>query len=148
VLGISGNLFNFKNKDDATAANYSDNPVVAGNRSFEVWLQAKFTGAFNKIDNVQFWRSTDFSPATGLSVKWDPRTPSAFTQPVSAVSRCVSAVPSADPGAANVRCRGGLASGLVASGYSDHIVLQLATTSAAAAGDTSLAAFTMNYDEQ
>ena len=146
-LGISGNLFNFKKKDDAVPANYSTYPISAGDKSYEVWLRAKFTGTFNKIDNVQFWKSTDFSPATGLSVKWAPSTPSAFSTPVSGTNKAVSAVPTADPGTANVRCRGGLASGLVASGYTDHIVLQLSTTSAAAAGDTSLAVMTLNYDE-
>lgn len=146
-LGISGNLFNFKRIDDATAANYSTYPITAGDLSYEVWLRGKFTGAFNTVDNVQFWRSTNFSPATGLSVKWAPATPSAYTQGVTGASKAVSAVPTSDPGAANVRCRGGLASGLVASGYTDYVVLQLVTTSAAAAGDTSLAIFTMNYDE-
>jgi hypothetical protein len=146
-LGVSGNLFNFKKLDDPTAANYSANPVVAGTRSYEVWLRAKFTGAFNKIDNVQFWQSTAFSPATGLAVKWAPATPSAYVTPVSGTNKAVSAVPTSDPGTANVRCRGGLASGLVASGYTDYVVLQLDTTTAAAAGDTSLATFTINYDE-
>jgi len=146
-LGISGNLFNFKRADDATAANYSSNPITAGQNSYEVYLRGKFTGTFNTIDNVQFWKSTDFSPATGLAVKWDPTTPSAYATPVTGVSRAVSGIPSGDPGTANVRCRGGLASGLVASGYTDYLVLQLATTSAAPAGDTSLAIFTMNYDE-
>jgi len=146
-LGISGNLFNFKRIDDATAANYSTYPITAGDNSYEVWLRGKFTGTFNTVDNVQFWKSTDFSPATGLSVMWAPATPSAYTSGVTSVVTAVSAVPTSDPGDANVRCRGGLASGLVASGYTDYVVLQLVTTSAAAAGDTSLAIFTMNYDE-
>ena len=146
-LGISGNLFNFKRIDDATAANYSSYPITAGDKSYEVWLRAKFTGTFNKIENVQFWRSTNFSPATGLSILWSPATPSAYATPVTGANKAVSAVPSADPGTANVRCRGGLTSGLVASGYTDYMVLQLSTTSAAAAGDTSLAIFTLNYDE-
>ena len=147
VLGISGNLFNYKKKDDAVAANYGSYPITASQRSYEVYLRGKFTGAFNRVDNIQFWRSTDFSPNTGLSIKWAPSTPSAYATPVSGTSRCVSAIPTSDPGTANVRCRGGLASGLVASGYTDHIITQLATTSAALPGDTSLAIFTLNYDE-
>jgi len=146
-LGISGNLFNYKRADDATAANYSTYPVTAGQKSYEVYLRGKFTGTFNKIDNVQFWRSTDFSPNTGLSILWAPATPSAYATPVTGTNKCVSAVPTSDPGTANVRCRGGLASGLVASGYTDYIVTQLSTTSAAPAGDTSLCTLTLNYDE-
>jgi len=50
ALGISGNLFNYKRIDDATAANYSSNPVPAGGKSYEVWLRGKFTGAFNRVN--------------------------------------------------------------------------------------------------
>ncbi len=148
-LGISGNLFNFKRADDATAANYSSNPITAGTRSYEVWLRAKFTGTFNKIDNIQFWKSTDFSPATGLFVRWKPAGTSVYATPVTGLSKAVSAVPTSDPGAANVSIgTGGTGGNLAASGYCNYIVLQLATSSTAAAGDTSLAVFTMNYDEQ
>lgn len=148
-LGVSGNLFNFKKADDATAANYSSNPIVAGNKSYEVYLRAKFTGTFSKIDNLQFWRSTDFSPNTGLSVKWYPNGLSAYAQPTSGLSKAISAVPTSDPGTANLRVKNFLAlsASLAASGYSSYIVLQLNTTSAAPAGDTSLATFTLNYDE-
>jgi len=147
ALGVSGNLFNFKRADDATAANYSSYPISAGDKSYEVWLRGKFTGTFNTIDNFQFWRSTDFSPNTGLSIDWAPGTPSAYATPVTGESKCVSAVPSADPGSQNISVGGDTTGQLTASGYTDYIVLQLNTTSAAAAGDTSLAQFTMNYDE-
>lgn len=148
-LGISGNLFNFKKADDATAANYSSNPITAGNKSYEVWLRGKFTGTFNKIENLQFWKSTDFSPATGLSVKWYPNGLSAYATPTSGLAKCISAVPTSDPGTANLRvgAYSALTASLAASGYSSYIVLQLNTTSAAAAGDTSLATFSLNYDE-
>jgi len=147
ALGISGNLFNYKRIDDATAANYSSNPVPAGGKSYEVWLRGKFTGTFNNIDNVQFWRSTDFSPNTGLSILWAPNTPSAYETPITGANVCVSGVPSADPGTANVRIAGVLSGALTASGYTDYIVTQLATTSAAPAGDTSLCVLSLNYDE-
>lgn len=148
-LGISGNLFNFKRADDATAANYSSNPITAGTRSYEVWLRAKFTGTFNKITNIQFWKSTDFSPATGLFVRWKPNGTSVYAAPSTGLAKCVSSVPTSDPGTANVTIgTTGLTGPLAASGYSNYIVLQLATSSTAAAGDTSLATFTLNYDEQ
>jgi len=146
-LGISGNLFNFKRINDATAANYSSYPISAGDKSYEVWLRGKFTGTFNTVDNFQFWRSTNFSPATGLSIDWANVTPSAYDEPVTGEAYAVSAVPSADPGAQNISVGGDTTGQLTASGYTDYVVLQLNTTSAAAAGDTSLAIFTMNYDE-
>lgn len=146
-LGVSGNLFNYMKKDSATAADYSTNPIPAGENSFEVWLRAKFTGTFNKIENIQFWRSTNFSPATGLALYWKPKGASAYAQPTSAVSKAISAIPTADPGSANIGIGNNITGNLTASGYSNYIVTQLRTTSAAAAGDTSLAAFTLNYDE-
>lgn len=148
ALGPSGNLFNFKRADHFEAVSaYSAFPITAGQRSYEVSLRAKFTGTFNSINNIQFWRSTDFSPSTGLFLRWDPTTPSTYTQNVTGLNQCVSAVPTSDPGTANVRIQGGLASALTASGYSDYIILQLATSTTASPGDTSLATFSLNYDE-
>jgi hypothetical protein len=56
-------------------------------------------------------------------------------------------VPTSDPGAENVYIGGTAAGKLTATGYSDYIPLQLRTTTAAAAGDTSLAEFTLQFDE-
>ena len=109
-------------------------------------MKADFTGTFNKINNLQFWRSTDFSPATGLTLKWELHGTTDYIQPTTAASTVAAdAIPTADPGAENVYI-GGTASGeLTAAGLSDYIVLQLQTTTAAAAGDTSLAEFTFNF---
>lgn len=147
-LGASGNLFNFKDADDNTAANYTSNPIVAGENSYEIWLRAHFSDAFNVIDNLQFWLSTDFSPNTGLVLKWvgDQTT---YVTPVKTTSTIAdTAIPTSDPGTANVTIGGNLAGTLTAAGYSDYIVLQLQTTVSAAPGDTSLATFSLQYDEQ
>lgn len=146
-LGSSGNLFNFKSADDATAANYSSNQVVAGENSYEVWLRAHFTGTFNTIENLQFWMSTDFSPNTGLSVKWEGEQTTYVTPTESTSSVATTAVPTSDPGTANVSIGGSLSGQLTGAGYSDYIVLQVQTTTSAAAGDSSLAVFTLQYDE-
>lgn len=143
-LGVSGNLFNFKSNDSNTPANYTTYPITAGNRSFEVWLRGHFTGTFNKIQNLQFWKSAG-AYGTGLSMDWG--TTSAFTNPVSTDgSKTTGAVPTADPGSQNVFFAAGSTSATVA-GFSNYMVLQLATTSAAAAGDTTTYTFTLQYDE-
>lgn len=143
-LGVSGNLFNFKNNDSNTPANYVDYPITAGNRSFEVWLRGHFTGAFNKIQNVQFWKSAG-AYGTGLSMDWG--TTSVFSNPVSTDgAKTTGSVPVADPGAQNVEFAGGSPS-MGAAGFSNYIVLQLATTSATVAGDTATYTFTLQYDE-
>ncbi len=151
-LGTSGNLFNFKTADDATAANYSSNPITAGDaadtgNSYEVWLRAHFTGTFNNIDNLRFFMSTNFSPATGLSVKWDGETTTYATPTTDDSAVAVTAVPTSLPGTANVSIGGSLAGALTSAGYADYIVLQLHAGSTAAPGDTSLATFTLYYDE-
>lgn len=144
-LGSSGNLFNFKTNDDATAANYSSNPITAGNSSMEVYLRGHFTGTFSSVDNLQFWQSTAFSPATGLQVTFDGNNVTYATP--STTDNGNSNVPTSDPGTANVSIGGSLGGSLSSAGYSDYILLQLDTTASAAAGDTSLATFTLQYDE-
>ena len=146
-LGTSGNLWNFKSVDSAVAGDYAANPITAGQNSFEVWLRGHFTGTFNRIDDVRFWMSTGFSPATGLAVFWRG-TQVIYLQPAAGTSSiATSSVPTADPGSANVSIGGSLSGSLVAVGFTDHVVLQLRTTTAAPAGDTSLAVFTMSYSE-
>lgn len=156
-LGASGNLFNFKNADDATPGNYTSNPITASDtanqgRSYEVWLQAHLTGTFNRIDNLQFWMSTNFSPSTGLTVYWKGNGQTTYATPVNTDSTvATSTVPTADPGTANVSVSqngSGLTGYLNAAGYSDYIVLQLDVATTAASGDTSLATFTLQYDVQ
>lgn len=147
-IGESGNIFNFMDADTNTESDYTTYPITAGNNSYEVWLRGHFTGTFNTIDNIQFWMSTDFSPNTGLAVYWKGNNVGDYVTPVKTASAiATSTVPTSDPGTANVSIGGSLSGSLSAAGYSDYIVLQLQTTTSAAAGDTSLATFTLQYDE-
>lgn len=146
-LGASGNLFNFKANDTATAADYSSNPITAGLSSMEVYLRMHFTGTFNTITNLQFWQSTAFSPATGLQVTMEQTVGNQVYATPSATDNANSNIPTADPGTANVGIAGSFAGTLSAAGYSNYIILQLDTTISAAPGDTSLAVFTGQYDE-
>ena len=78
---------------------YDTNPITAGKNSMEVYLKADFIGTFNNIDNAQFWRSTDFSPNTGLTLKWKLYGTAAYVTPVTATSTVADdAIPTADPG--------------------------------------------------
>lgn len=144
----SGNLFNFKNYDSlVSAADYTTYPVVAGNNSFEVWLRGKWSGTFNKIENLQFFKSSG-GPDSGISIKWDGSGNTTYSTPVSTASSIATAdVPTADPGTANVSIGNSLSGSLTSAGYSDYIVLQVQTTVSAAAGDSSSYTFTLQYDE-
>ena len=127
---------------------YSTNPIPAGSNSYEVWLNALWYGTFNFIYDVRFWRSTDFSPNTGLSVMAKTNGQTSYLQPTNATSSvAIAGVSSSDPGTANVSISGSLSTSLTSSGRSDYIVLQLQTTTNAPAGDTSLATFSLSYVE-
>ena len=146
-LGTTGNLWNFKSVDTAIVGDYAANPITAGQNSMEVALRGRFTGLFNKIEDVRFWHSTAFSPATGLVLKAKTNQV-IYLQPSTVTSSiATSSIPVADPGTANVSINGSLTSCLTSSGYTDHVYIQLQTGTNAPAGDTSLAAFTMSYTE-
>ena len=146
-LGSSGNLMNFKNIDSIGTSDYDENPVPAGSNSYEVFLQGHFTGTFNAIYDLRFWMSTDFSPNTGLVVK-NKSNQQSYNQPTNASSSiATSTLGTSDPGTANVSYEGSLTSSITSPAYTDYIVLQLQTTTAAPAGDTSLATFSLSYIE-
>jgi len=145
-IGKDGNLFNFKDADDATPANYSANAITAGDNSYEVWLRAHFTGTFTSISNLQFWKSAG-TFSTGESIDWDGET-EVYVTPVKTESViATTAIPTADPGTANVSIGGNLAGSLDAAGYSDYIVLQLQTTGATDSGDTEGFVSIVQYNE-
>ena len=145
-LGISGNLFNFQNQDVASAAQYTAYPITAGNNSYEVWLRGHFSGSFNKVQNLQLWKSAG-NLGTGETLYWKDGGASAYQAPATTDTFTDAAVPTADPGSSNVSINNSQASSLSAAGYSDYIVLQLRTEASAEAGDTETFTFTLQYDE-
>jgi hypothetical protein len=145
-LGTGGNLANFKAIDTAGTIGYDTNPITAGNNSMELWLKGAWGGTFNKVNNLQFWQDTAFSPATGLSLYWHTNGTATYTQPSTATTIAANAVATSAPGSENLYIGGATGGSLTAAGKSDYITLQLRTTTAAAAGDTSLASFTLQYD--
>ncbi|MFA5722574.1 MAG: hypothetical protein WC940_03365 [Candidatus Paceibacterota bacterium] len=146
-LGVSGNLFNFKTSNSlASAADYTSYPITAGNNSYEVWLKGHFTGSFNKVQNAKFWKSSG-AFGTGEDIMWDGVT-TAYVTPITGGSTIATAgIPTASPGSANVSFEGSLAGSITAAGFSDFIIMQMQTTTAAEAGDTETFTFTLTYDE-
>ncbi len=146
-LGASGNLWDWKNSDDSTLADYSTFPITAGQNSFETWIRLHMTATFNRVDGFRIWLSTDFSPNTGLAVFYNGQQVT-YLQPAAGTSSiATSSIPKADPGSTNVSIGGNLSGSLVAPGYSDHIVMQLRTGVNAAPGDTSLTTISISYNE-
>ncbi len=145
-LGISGNLFNFQNQDVASAAQYTAFPITAGNNSYEVWLRGHFTGSFNKVQNLQLWKSAGTEGA-GESIYWKDGASGVYVAPATTDTYTDVVIPTSDPGSSNVSINESQASSLSAAGYSDYITLQLRTTGASEAGDTETFTFTLQYDE-
>ena len=145
-LGVSGNLFNFQNQDIASAAEYTAYPITAGNNSYEVWLRGHFTGSFNKVQNLQLWKSAG-TLGTGETLYWKDGGDNTYAAPLTTDALTDAAVPDSDPGSSNVSINASQASSLSAAGYSDYIVMQLRTTTASEAGDTETFTFTLQYDE-
>jgi hypothetical protein len=146
-LGVSGNLFNYKTLNSlASPADYTSFPITAGANSYEVWLRGHFTGTFNQIQNLKFWKSAG-SLGTGEALKFVGNV-TAFDDPTTADSSyATSDVPTSSPGSANVSLGGSLAGTLESAGFSDFMISQLQTTTAAEAGDTETFTFTLTYDE-
>lgn len=136
------------NMGSTLAANISASlyPITAGSSSYEKWIKLHFSGTFTRIENLQFWKSAG-SYVTGESIVWEGEQTTYATPTNAASTIATTAVPTADPGTANVSIGGSLSGSLTAEGDSDFIVLQTAITGAASAGSTNLKTFVIQYDE-
>lgn len=121
-------------------------PITAGTYSFEKWMKANFSASFTRIDNIQFWKSAG-AYVTGELVNWTGSKTAYVAPTTSASSFASAAVPTSDPGTANVSIGGSLSGSLTASGMSDFIILQASVTTAASAGAVNQKTFTLQYDE-
>ena len=138
--GSGGNYFNFKTNDDATPANYSSNPITAGNDSMEVYLQGHWTGTFNSISNIKFWASanTYTGAGTGNTIKASVVPVGSYATPTTTPNGD-SAVPTSQ-GAGLAPTYG--------SNYCGYCRLQLHTVaSGATPGDTNSVTFSLSWDE-
>lgn len=145
TLGSVGNL-NMGNIDSKELTPAS-NPITAGNNSYEKYVVGSWAGTFTQIDNVQFWMSAG-SFGTGESIDWSGSV-TAYADPVATTSTvATTAIPTSDPGTANVTIGSSLSGTLSAAGRSDYIVLQYQTTVSADPGPTNQKTFTIQWDEQ
>lgn len=150
-LAGSGNVFNYKNADTAVASDYSSNAITKSDstnqgNSYEVWLRGHWTGTFTSVSALKFWKSNNFSPATGLTDKFG-QTATYATPTTNDSTVANGTMPTSQPGSANVGIAGSTGGSLSAAGYSDYIVTQLHAGLAAANGDTSLATYSLQWTE-
>jgi len=136
------------NMGSTVAANLSPStyPITAGNYSYEKWIKVNFSGSFTRIENIKFWKSAgDY--VTGEVINFTGQVTSYATPTDSASSYATSAVPTSEPGSANVGIGGSLSGSLTAAGSSDFIVLQASISSSASSGAVNTKTFTLSYDE-
>lgn len=137
------------NMGNTDAANLDPvaNPITPGNRSFVKYQKIHVTamGGSSKIDNLKVWRTGALGGAATHVT--NARTASYggaityATPTTSAVTGVDQAMPTAEPGSANVGISGSLSGSLTGTGSSDYIAHQIVTNAADTAGSTS----TMNY---
>lgn len=122
-------------------------PITPGNNSYEKFQRFHVTamGGSSKIDNLRVWRTTALGgSATHLT---NARTSSyggalAYATPdTTEAASSTQAMPTSNPGAANLGIGGSLSGSLTGTGYSDYLNHIVKTD----AGDTAGATTTMNY---
>ena len=141
---------NFHNDDSyGTATDYQSKPITVPDTgtaySFERWLRGRFSGTFNKIDNIKFWKSAGTLSDPNLSIKAGV-TDTGVT-PVDTASTIATAdIPTTEGTALDATPSGGITS---SPGYSKYIVMQLNVPSTVTTpGDIGSQTMTMQYDEQ
>lgn len=158
-IGGSGSNVNFSQSTDWTIA-YTASPIPAGQSSIERHCRAKFSGSFNNITSVKFWRSDSNTLATGVTVRCGGLSDGngvAFATP-STVANSDAAVPVTE-GASNAVVNpdaakdgsGNVYAPRLSSGNPRWLRLQVGTTGSTPAGDISsgspMLQFTCKYTE-
>jgi hypothetical protein len=123
------------------------NPVVPGENTYEKWqkFHVSAMGGSSQIDNLKVWR-TGALGGSAIHVT-NARTSSyggaeTYAQPVATDSSVATqAMPTSEPGSANLGIGGSLSGALTNTGSSDYLVHQIQTD----AGDTAGSTSTMNY---
>lgn len=142
---------NYGSVDSANLA-VSGNEIVAGQNSFEKWHKMSFTGTFNTVDNLKFWKNSG-AYVTGESLDTNARETSyggaeTYVQPTQTTSTVATeTMPETEPSGANLGIGGSLGGQLTGAGDSDYLVTQLQTTGSTPAGDVNQKQFTYQWDE-
>ncbi len=156
--GVPTNL-NFGSTDarDLAPSTY---PITANTYSYSKWVRGMWTGAFTRIDNLQFWMSASGTGyVTGEKLNYSGTTgtyngTSTYAAPTTnleAKGGTMKALIVADPAAANIGVGGSLTGSVttsaVGSNESDYMVVQASIANTASAGAVQQKTFTLQYDE-
>lgn len=140
----------WKSVDDSTTSRASA-PVLAGSNSYDKYIYLKFTGTFNQISAVKF-AHTAGTLGTGISLK--SKITSTYATPATTAmssSTDITSTTSIGSGASVLLSttgpNGSTSASQTATCYTQYIVTQVQTTSAANAGDSGTVTLTVQYNE-
>lgn len=134
---------------DAANLNATTYPLTPNTRSYAKYQRFHITamGGSTQINNLKVYRTGSLGTGGTHAHVTNARTSSyggaaTYAQPVNtAITGADQAMPTSEPGSANVGIGGSTSGALTGTGYSDYIIHQITTDSSATAGSTS----TMNY---
>ena len=140
----------WKSVDDSTTSRASA-PVLAGSNSYDKYIYLKFTGVFNQISAVKF-AHTAGTLGTGISLK--SKITSTYATPATTAMGSSTDITSTTPigsGASVLLSttgpNGSTSASQTTTCYTQYIVTQVQTTSAANAGDSGTVTLTVQYNE-
>lgn len=140
----------WKSVDDSTTSRASA-PVLAGSNSYNKYIYLKFTGTFNQISAVKF-AHTAGTLGTGISLK--SKITSTYATPATtalASSTDITSTTAIGSGASVLLSttgpNGSTSASQTSTCYTQYIVTQVQTTSAANAGDSGTVTLTVQYNE-
>lgn len=140
----------WKSVDDSTTSRASA-PVLAGSNSYHKYIYLKFTGVFNQISAVKF-AHTAGTLGTGISLK--SKVTSTYATPATtalASSTDITSTTAIGSGASVLLSttgpNGSTSASQTTTCYTQYIVTQVQTTSAANAGDSGTVTLTVQYNE-
>lgn len=140
----------WKSVDDSTTSRASA-PVLAGSNSYHKYIYLKFTGTFNQISAVKF-AHTAGTLGTGISLK--SKVTSTYATPATtalASSTDITSTTAIGSGASVLLSttgpNGSTSASQTTTCYTQYIVTQVQTTSAANAGDSGTVTLTVQYNE-
>jgi hypothetical protein len=148
-----GNM-NWANSSDPTQT-YSNNPITAGNNSFDIWPYGHFSGSYNQIGPSIYFNHITTSFGTGITLK-ATHTSTYTTPSASANANLVTDITapgaitsglSINVGPTNPQTAGKTASTTNNPAYTEYLPTQLQTTSSAAPGDTATVSLELEYLE-
>ena len=140
----------WKSVDDSTTSRASA-PVLAGSNSYHKYIYLKFTGVFNQISAVKF-AHTAGTLGTGISLK--SKVTSTYATPATtalASSTDITSTTAIGSGASVLLSttgpNGSTSASQTSTCYTQYIVTQVQTTTAANAGDSGTVTLTVQYNE-